>query len=38
MDAIISAGERKNLRISRSTIAIMWFMAAILVWRGMTKA
>jgi len=28
IDAIISAGERKNLRISRSIIAIIRFMAA----------
>ncbi len=32
MDAIISAGERKNLRISRSIIANIRFMAAFLGW------
>ena len=32
MDTIISAGERKNLRISRSTMAIIRFMAAFPAW------
>ena len=32
METNISAGERKNFRISRSTIANMRFIAAFLVW------
>ena len=37
IDASISAGERKNLRISRSTIAIIRFMVAIPGRCGMVK-
>ena len=34
-DMIISVGERKNLRISRSMMANMRFMAGLRVWAAL---